>query len=92
MKQYQDKYFKRAKKENYAARSVYKLKEMQKRYRLLQPGNRVLDLGCAPGGWCRPPVTTSIPYGGTSKVPAPCSCGTSAGFRPRRAAPWTGRC
>lgn len=46
-----DHYARRARKENYAARSVYKLKEMQKRYRLLFPGNRILDLGCAPGSW-----------------------------------------
>jgi len=51
MKQYQDKYFKRAKKENYAARSVYKLKEMDKRFRLFRPGQTVLDLGAAPGSW-----------------------------------------
>ena len=51
MKQYQDKYFKRAKKENYAARSVYKLKEMDQRFSLFKPGMTVLDLGAAPGSW-----------------------------------------
>ncbi len=51
MKQYQDKYFKRAKKENYAARSVYKLKEMDKRFKLFKKGQTVLDLGAAPGSW-----------------------------------------
>ncbi|MDD3311881.1 RlmE family RNA methyltransferase [Pseudodesulfovibrio sp.] len=51
MKQYQDKYFKRAKKENYAARSVYKLKEMDQRFSLFAPGQTVLDLGAAPGSW-----------------------------------------
>ena len=51
MKQYQDKYFKRAKKENYAARSVYKLKEMDKRFNLFRKGQTVLDLGAAPGSW-----------------------------------------
>jgi 23S rRNA (uridine2552-2'-O)-methyltransferase len=51
MKQYQDKYFKRAKKENYAARSVYKLKEMDKRFGLFKKGQTVLDLGAAPGSW-----------------------------------------
>lgn len=51
MKQYQDKYFKRAKKENYAARSVYKLKEMDKRFSLFKSGQTVLDLGAAPGSW-----------------------------------------
>jgi len=51
MKQYQDKYFKRAKKENYAARSVYKLKEMDKKFQLFRKGQTVLDLGAAPGSW-----------------------------------------
>ena len=46
-----DHYTRQARKDHYAARSVYKLQEMQKRYRLLQPGYRVLDLGCAPGSW-----------------------------------------
>lgn len=51
MKQYQDKYFKRAKKENYAARSVYKLKEMDQKFHIFKPGQTVLDLGAAPGSW-----------------------------------------
>lgn len=51
MKKYQDHYFKRAKRENYAARSVYKLKELDKRFGLLGPGLTVLDLGAAPGSW-----------------------------------------
>ncbi len=51
MKEYQDKYFKRAKKENYAARSVYKLKEMDKRFQMFKKGQTVLDLGAAPGSW-----------------------------------------
>ncbi len=51
MKKYQDHYFKRAKQENYAARSVYKLQELDKRFGLLGPGLSVLDLGAAPGSW-----------------------------------------
>jgi 23S rRNA (uridine2552-2'-O)-methyltransferase len=51
MKNYRDHFFKRAKKEQYPARSVYKLKEMDKRFGLLTPGARVLDLGAAPGSW-----------------------------------------
>lgn len=46
-----DEYFKRAKAEGYLARSVYKLKEIDERYRLFRAGDRVLDLGCAPGSW-----------------------------------------
>jgi 23S rRNA (uridine2552-2'-O)-methyltransferase len=47
----QDHYFKKAKKENFAARSVYKLEEIDKRYRLFHPKNKVLDLGASPGSW-----------------------------------------
>jgi 23S rRNA (uridine2552-2'-O)-methyltransferase len=47
----QDYYFKKAKREQYPARSVYKLEEAQKKYRFLKTGNAVLDLGCQPGSW-----------------------------------------
>ena len=46
-----DHYTRQAQKERYPARSVYKLKEIQKKYRLIRRGDRVLDLGCAPGSW-----------------------------------------
>lgn len=46
-----DQYFKRAKREGYLARSAYKLLEIQEKKRLIRPGDRVLDLGCAPGSW-----------------------------------------
>jgi 23S rRNA (uridine2552-2'-O)-methyltransferase len=46
-----DHYTRQAKKENFAARSVYKLQEIQKKHRILGRGARVLDLGCAPGSW-----------------------------------------
>ncbi|WP_456433171.1 RlmE family RNA methyltransferase [Thermosulfuriphilus sp.] len=48
-----DFYFKKAKAEAYPARSVYKLKEAQGRFRFLCPGSRVLDLGCFPGSWLK---------------------------------------
>ena len=41
----------RARREGYAARSVYKLQELDKRFRLFRSGQRVLDLGAAPGSW-----------------------------------------
>jgi 23S rRNA (uridine2552-2'-O)-methyltransferase len=41
----------RAKAENYPARSVYKLEEIQKKFKVISPGGVVLDLGCAPGSW-----------------------------------------
>jgi 23S rRNA (uridine2552-2'-O)-methyltransferase len=48
---WQDHYTRRAKKENYAARSVYKLAEIQKKHRIIKKRDSVLDLGCAPGSW-----------------------------------------
>lgn len=51
MKTYRDHYFQRAKQDNYPARSVYKLKEADKRFKLLRPGQKVLDLGASPGSW-----------------------------------------
>jgi len=47
----QDYYFNKAKKENYPARSVYKLDEAQKKYQFMKSGDTVLDLGCQPGSW-----------------------------------------
>jgi|Deesub1362A_J573_1020465.scaffolds.fasta_scaffold10588_2 23S rRNA (uridine2552-2'-O)-methyltransferase len=47
----EDAYYHRAKREGYVARSVYKLMEMDRRWRLLRRGQRVLDLGCHPGSW-----------------------------------------
>ena len=46
-----DDYVKRARREGYRSRAVYKLKEIQERDRLLRPGMTVVDLGAAPGGW-----------------------------------------
>ncbi len=51
MKKYRDHFFLKAKQENYPARSVYKLKEIDKNFRIFKPGMRVLDLGAAPGSW-----------------------------------------
>jgi 23S rRNA (uridine2552-2'-O)-methyltransferase len=48
---WQDHYSRRAQKERFPARSVYKLQEIQKKYNLIKKGNKVLDLGCAPGSW-----------------------------------------
>jgi 23S rRNA (uridine2552-2'-O)-methyltransferase len=46
-----DYFFKKAKKDKYPARSIYKLEEVQNKYHFLRPGDSVLDLGCHPGSW-----------------------------------------
>jgi 23S rRNA (uridine2552-2'-O)-methyltransferase len=46
-----DYYSQRAKKEKYPARSVYKLSEIQEKFKILGKGDSVLDLGCFPGSW-----------------------------------------
>jgi 23S rRNA (uridine2552-2'-O)-methyltransferase len=46
-----DAYYKRAKVEGYRSRAAYKLLELQQRYRIIRPGDHVIDLGCAPGAW-----------------------------------------
>lgn len=48
-----DEYVKRARKEGYRSRAVYKLKELDERDRLLRPGMTVVDLGAAPGAWAQ---------------------------------------
>jgi 23S rRNA (uridine2552-2'-O)-methyltransferase len=51
-----DTFYEKAKKEGFRARSVYKLEEMQRRFRLIKQGDRVLDLGAAPGSWLQAEV------------------------------------
>lgn len=46
-----DPYVKRAQKEGYRSRAVYKLLELHERYKLFKPGMTIVDLGAAPGGW-----------------------------------------
>jgi 23S rRNA (uridine2552-2'-O)-methyltransferase len=48
-----DPYVHRAKAEGYRSRAAYKLIEIDDRHHLLKPGQRVIDLGAAPGGWCQ---------------------------------------
>ena len=49
--QRRDAAYERARAEGYAGRAVYKLEELDRRFKLLKPGRRVLDLGCWPGSW-----------------------------------------
>jgi 23S rRNA (uridine2552-2'-O)-methyltransferase len=50
-RRHQDHFGKRAKADGFAARSVYKLEEIQKRFTLIPRNGRVVDLGCSPGSW-----------------------------------------
>lgn len=50
-RQLNDPYVLAAKREGYRSRAAYKLIEMDNKYRLFKPGQRVVDLGAAPGGW-----------------------------------------
>jgi len=52
-RQLNDPYVARAKREGYRGRAAFKIQELDDRYRFLVPGARVVDLGCAPGGWCQ---------------------------------------
>lgn len=46
-----DRFHQKAKQEGYLARAVYKLAEIDDKHRIFGDGNRILDLGCAPGSW-----------------------------------------
>src|SRR5262245_56698282 len=46
-----DRFHQKAKKQGFLARAVFKLEELDDQFKLFKPGQRVLDLGCAPGSW-----------------------------------------
>lgn len=50
-KRKREAYYRRAKEEGYRSRAAYKLKQLQRRFRVMRPGDVVVDLGAAPGGW-----------------------------------------
>lgn len=52
-RQLNDPYVKRARDAGYRGRAAFKILELDDKYRFLVPGARVVDLGCAPGGWCQ---------------------------------------
>ncbi len=52
-RQLNDPYVQRARREGYRGRAAFKILELDDRYHFLKPGVRVVDLGCAPGGWCQ---------------------------------------
>ncbi len=52
-RQLNDPYVRRAISEGYRGRAAYKILELDEKFNFLVPGARVVDLGCAPGGWCQ---------------------------------------
>lgn len=69
-----DRFFKQARREGFAARSVYKLEELDRKLRLLRAGDRVLDLGCRPGSWMQYALRCVGPHGavvGLDRDPLP---------------------
>ncbi|GGL77258.1 RlmE family RNA methyltransferase [Wenxinia marina] len=62
-RQLNDPYVRRAKADGYRGRAAYKILELDDRARFLVPGARVIDLGCAPGGWCQVAVARTNALG-----------------------------
>jgi 23S rRNA (uridine2552-2'-O)-methyltransferase len=58
-----DAFFRKARGAGFAARSVYKLEEIDRKLRLLRAGDRVLDLGCRPGSWLQYALKVVGPHG-----------------------------
>lgn len=52
-RQLNDPYVLQARKDGLRGRAAYKIRDLDDKYRFLVPGARVVDLGCAPGGWCQ---------------------------------------
>lgn len=52
-RQLNDPYVAKAKEAGYKSRAAFKLLEIDDKYKLLKPGQRIVDLGAAPGGWCQ---------------------------------------
>jgi len=59
LRQLNDPYVKQAKSLGYRSRSAFKFQEIQEKECIVKPRYRMLDLGCAPGGWCQ--IMGSIP-------------------------------
>jgi len=58
-----DHYHQRAKREGFRSRAAYKLSEVQREHRLLRAGQRVVDIGCWPGGWLQVAAAAVGPSG-----------------------------
>ena len=63
-----DHFTRRARREKWLARSVYKLEEIDKRFSLIRPGARLLDLGCSPGSWSQYALKAAGPKGDVAGI------------------------
>lgn len=73
-RQLNDPYVAKARAEGYRSRAAFKLIELDKKFHLLKPGMKVMDLGCAPGGWSQVAVQKVGPVGkvvGCDLLPVP---------------------
>jgi 23S rRNA (uridine2552-2'-O)-methyltransferase len=62
-RQLNDPYVVEARRVGYRSRAAFKLIELDQRFRLLRPGQRIVDLGCAPGGWTQVAIARVGRYG-----------------------------
>jgi 23S rRNA (uridine2552-2'-O)-methyltransferase len=67
-RQLNDPYVAKAKREGFRSRAAYKLLEINQRYHFLKPGQRIVDLGAAPGGWSQVCVKKTGANAGTGRV------------------------
>src|SRR5882762_1856471 len=80
-RQLNDPYVGEAKRLGYRSRAAFKLLQLDGRFHLLRPGKRVVDLGCAPGGWTQVAVERVKPGTGGPGAGGPGAGGSGAGGR-----------
>ena len=85
-RQLNDPYVQSARREGYRGRAAYKILELDDKYGFFKPGSRVVDLGCAPGGWCQVAVARVNALGQNPKKPV----GTVLGVDLQEVDPITG--
>src|SRR5215470_8713838 len=67
-RQLNDPFVAEARRRGYRSRAAFKLMQLDDRFHLLRPGKRVVDLGCAPGGWTQVAVERVKPRPGQGAV------------------------